>query len=451
MDTAPPETGVPPVAAVPAPEPPVVPAPTATPKKASKKKVAEKTDDTITFAPVTASGMAAFFATMRRQSTQSSFSESQAGTPEHVIAAPKAPAVNTNMSPAAPPVVPAPELPPVVPTPAIPTPTPLVVEVKSSQTPPVPVVKAVFDESGKVRRMSELGITTEMENSELERVMKMDQCEIDTACIRASNHPDMPFYIEAVNGDLDGASWQFGKDEQLMDLVSFNIWLDIKKSHDCVGGTPVSSAAPTSLDPSPVPSPSPGSMIPPSASVPAPSLPTPVNPVPRGDLLTTPPSVAAPAATPTVVATPPATPNAAVAAPPNAAVAAAPNAATTLDADRADVAQAALVAATEAYLEAAKDDKKQNKAQYMRFYRSIRSPNCPDTIKQKFAECKNAPPGQADQQLKALFKVFKEANEDWLSSSIMISETRASTERNIGTWKWLTRDAAWQHTAAVAN
>ena len=451
MDTAHPETGVPPVEAVPALEPPVVPAPTATPKKASnKKKVAEKTDDAITFAPVTASGMAAFFATMRRQSTQSSFSESQAGTPEHVTAAPKAPAVNTNMSPAAPPVVPAPELPPVVPTPAIPTPTPLVVEVKSSQTPPVPVVKAVFDESGKVRRMSELGITSEMENAELDRVMKMDQSEIDAACIRATNHPAMTFYIEAVNGDRNGESWDFGKDDQIMDLVSFNIWLDIKKSHDRVGATPVSSPAPTSLDPSPVPSPSPGSMIPPSASVPAPSLPAPENPVPRGDLLATPPSVVAPAATPTVVETP-AAPNAAVAAPPNAAVAAPPNAATTRDADHADVAQAALVAATEAYLEATKDDKKQNKAQYMRFYRSIRSPNCPDAIKQKFAECKNAPPGQADQQLKALFKVFKEANEDWLSSSIMISETRASTERNIGTWKWLTRDAAWQHTAAVAN
>lgn len=177
MDTAPTGAEVPVVPEPPVvpetpvvPEPPVDPVPTATPKKLSKKKQAEKTDDNITFAPVTASGMAAFFATMRRQSTVSSFSESQAGTPQHVaVAARTAPAVSTSMIPAASPAVPSQV---VAPTPTIPTPAPVVVEVPSSQT--QPVVQAVFDESGKVRRMSALGITSEMENVELERVMKME-------------------------------------------------------------------------------------------------------------------------------------------------------------------------------------------------------------------------------------------------------------------------------------
>ena len=85
--------------------------------------------------------------------------------------------------------------------------------------------------------------------------------------------------------------------------------------------------------------------------------------------------------------------------------------------------------------------KKQSKAQYMRYYRSVRGPNCPDIIRRKFQEaqaCSNQMESQAKTQ--ALFEEFKHCNEDWLSSQIVLREIRSHTTSHQGIWKWMTRD-----------
>ena len=85
--------------------------------------------------------------------------------------------------------------------------------------------------------------------------------------------------------------------------------------------------------------------------------------------------------------------------------------------------------------------KKQAKAQYVRYYRSVRGPNCPDIIRRKFQEaqaCSNQMESQA--KIQALFEEFKHCNEDWLSSQIVLQEIRSHTTSHQGIWKWMTRD-----------
>ena len=85
-------------------------------------------------------------------------------------------------------------------------------------------------------------------------------------------------------------------------------------------------------------------------------------------------------------------------------------------------------------------DKKRNRAQYMRYYRSLRSPNCPAIIRKQFEEANAASPAEYQQKLQALFQVFKDSNEDWMNSSIVLRETRSHSTSHHGIWKWMTRD-----------
>lgn len=48
--------------------------------------------------------------------------------------------------------------------------------------------------------------------------------------------------------------------------------------------------------------------------------------------------------------------------------------------------------------------KKQQKAQRMRYYRSVRGPNCPDIIKKKLQEAQSCPPMESQAKIQALFE-----------------------------------------------
>ena len=87
--------------------------------------------------------------------------------------------------------------------------------------------------------------------------------------------------------------------------------------------------------------------------------------------------------------------------------------------------------------------KKQQKAQYMRYYRSVRGPNCPDIIKKKFQEAQSCSPMESQAKIQALFEEFKQCNEDWLTSQIVLKEIRSHTTSHQGIWKWMTRDESW--------
>eukprot|EP00435_Cladocopium_sp_Y103_P028079 s2673_g7.t1 len=80
------------------------------------------------------------------------------------------------------------------------------------------------------------------------------------------------------------------------------------------------------------------------------------------------------------------------------------------------------------------------RAQYMR-----RSPFCPEPIRERFLAAQNAPPHEAQQQLQALFEEFRQCNEDWLTSHLLLEEVRAHETSCAGIWKWVTREEARQH------
>ncbi|CAL1161369.1 unnamed protein product [Cladocopium goreaui] len=83
--------------------------------------------------------------------------------------------------------------------------------------------------------------------------------------------------------------------------------------------------------------------------------------------------------------------------------------------------------------------KKAAKNQYMRYYRSLRSLNCPPAVRQKFDEANECPPAECQQKLQELFEEFKRCNGDWLQSSICLQESRSHSTATCGIWKWLTR------------
>ena len=91
------------------------------------------------------------------------------------------------------------------------------------------------------------------------------------------------------------------------------------------------------------------------------------------------------------------------------------------------------------------EDRRAARAQYMRYHRSLRSVNCPEPIRQKFLEAQECPPGQCQQKLQELFEEWKRCNEDWLTSSMILEESRSHANSCSGIWKWITREEARQH------
>lgn len=92
------------------------------------------------------------------------------------------------------------------------------------------------------------------------------------------------------------------------------------------------------------------------------------------------------------------------------------------------------------------ENRKLAKAQYMRFYRSIRSNKCPDKVKEMFEATKKCQTKQeSDQLLQALCTEFKNADEDWACSSIIMEDTRTTSTSYLGVWKWMTKQEPRWH------
>ena len=98
---------------------------------------------------------------------------------------------------------------------------------------------------------------------------------------------------------------------------------------------------------------------------------------------------------------------------------------------------ASLAAAEAADQEDSADHTKEARACYMRYYRSVRSAKCPAPIAVKFREASADPTGQ---KLKALFAEYLECGENWLASSLLLTETQSNSRTDGGRWGWLTRE-----------
>ena len=83
------------------------------------------------------------------------------------------------------------------------------------------------------------------------------------------------------------------------------------------------------------------------------------------------------------------------------------------------------------------DDKKAARATYMRYYRSVRSAKVPSAVAIKFREAMADVTGQKGREL---FEAYIESGENWLSSSIVLSDSQSHDETEGGRWNWLTRD-----------
>ena len=82
-------------------------------------------------------------------------------------------------------------------------------------------------------------------------------------------------------------------------------------------------------------------------------------------------------------------------------------------------------------------DKKAARATYMRYYRSVRGPKVPSAVAIKFREAMADVTGQKGREL---FEAYIESGENWLSSSIVLSDSQSHDETEGGRWNWLTRD-----------
>jgi len=83
------------------------------------------------------------------------------------------------------------------------------------------------------------------------------------------------------------------------------------------------------------------------------------------------------------------------------------------------------------------EDKKTARATYMRYYRSVRSPKVPSAVAIKFREAMSDVSGKKGREL---FEAYIESGENWLSSSIVLSDSQSHDETEGGRWSWLTRD-----------
>ena len=86
------------------------------------------------------------------------------------------------------------------------------------------------------------------------------------------------------------------------------------------------------------------------------------------------------------------------------------------------------------------EDKKTARATYMRYYRSVRSPKVPSAVAIKFREAMSDVSGKKGREL---FEAYIESGENWLSSSIVLSDSQSHDETEGGRWSWLTRDESW--------
>lgn len=331
------------------------PAMTASAKAAAKAKATAVATpgSELTFKPVTADGISAFFSALRRPSTGQL---SVCSTVEGVNSP------NPDAEPAA--AAPLPDHPM---TPAEPTPANPMEPVSAPSQPPVTLAIV------PVPPVAEPKAT--------------------------AAHPTAPSEAESVATTISlGPSWE--KDEFTWEQQSDGTY--VKKPKPAAPPAPITEAAapPTEAAPTAV---APPVVVAPAAPTPAGATPAAPTPAP------TPPAATPPAATPAEAT--PAAPASAPSIPPDTGAA------------------------------ASEDEEKAKRARYMKFYRNVRGPNCPREVKDKFKEALNEPDRDTSQaKMKELFNQYCQCNADWLQSDIMLAHQRSHGTRNLGVWKWMTKD-----------
>ena len=208
-------------------------------------------------------------------------------------------------------------------------------------------------------------------------------------------HPTAPSEAESVATTISlGPSWE--KDEFTWEQQSDGTY--VKKPKPAAPPAPITEAA-----------------APPTAVAP-PVVVAPAAPTPAG---------ATPAA-PTPAPTPPA---------------ARPAGATQAEATLAALASPRSIPPDTGAVASDDEEQKAKRARYMKFYRNVRGPNCPKEVKAKFKEALNEPDRDTSQaKMKELFNQYCQCNADWLQSDIMLAHQRSHGTRNLGVWKWMTKD-----------
>lgn len=220
------------------------------------------------------------------------------------------------------------------------------------------------------------------------QLMKMDEKELAARYAAAKTEPAFAVFLQGVHESMFGG-------DALKTMLAYELWL---QSYNALPAT-----SPTSEQP--------------DASTAAGSVP---------------PAVATPSP-PAEAASPHATPANSNATPPSALPAAAPTPENT---------SGTPASATPAEATPSPDcpdeetQKKEARATYMRYYRSVRSSKCPEKIATLWRDAAADPSGAKNAEL---FAAYLESNEDWLSSTLVMTESQSNDTRDGGRWGWLSK------------
>ena len=379
----------------------------------------------IKFQPVTAKGMEAFFAVLRRPST----GQLTPGASAESLEPPHA-----SVPKASSPPVPTPPMPDNTPMPdsthaPVPDATPLATPVPDTAqavskspatpaaTPAAPTATAAAPATANLAHALCGGdgvmkpgdiISDELMQRMTDQCNNMDPADVEKEFELARKHAEFQAYVEGTRAEIgetgkEKDAWKFGED--ILDLVVFKGFVEAReKLRNALCLVP---ARPPAAHPAPAK----------TTAAPAETTATPAEPTAPSVNTSNPPqapATAEPNAPATLASTPAAMP--------------APTA------DQED--EASMAAAAEA-------EKKAARARYMQFYRNVRGPNCPDEVKEEFHKAMAEPnKGKSEAMVAALYKKFSQCSGDWLQSDIMLEHSRTHSTRSTGLWKWMSRDDA---------
>eukprot|EP00435_Cladocopium_sp_Y103_P017166 s1955_g4.t1 len=412
----------------------------------------------IKFQPVTAKGMQAFFAVLRRPSTgqitpgpsSESLEPETSNTPvPPVTSTPPEPDTTTVPKATPVPVSEATPLPKATPVPdtaaavpdtcmpdakAVPDSAPAPSKSPAALAVAAPLPKAatmspvtanlagVLSGGEGVMKPGDI-ISDELMKRMTDHCEKMDELEVAREFEMARAHAEFQAYVEGTRAEIGETGeeedcWKFGEDIQ--DLVVFKGFVEARqKLRNALSvPTPTPPVHPALAKSKVAPPTRPEAKAPSVTLADTPQTPAAEPKAPAAPVTPVPETPAAPAATPAAPTTP-AAPDATPATP--ALPARQPS-------DEED--EASLAAAAEL-------EKKAARARYMKFYRNVRGPNCPDEVKDEFQKAMAEPNKQkSESMVAALYQKFCQCNGDWLESDIMLEHSRTHSTRNTDTWKW---------------
>ncbi|CAE7766141.1 unnamed protein product [Symbiodinium sp. KB8] len=85
------------------------------------------------------------------------------------------------------------------------------------------------------------------------------------------------------------------------------------------------------------------------------------------------------------------------------------------------------------------EDRKLKRNAYMRFSRSLTSPNCPEAVLEAYDKCKDSTGRARRDKVQELFQKFLDCREQWGESEIVMTAETRSISRNRTAKKWMTR------------